>query len=120
MSIFEIAQKVSELFKGRTIYFDFKSYDYEDDIPHIYDGSKRCNVNCVRFNDKGDFFEVITDTFACGISFNDTTEDEFDDEASEMGLYQLLKDVYYETDDSVDLGDFESDFLGIPWWDLSR
>ena len=120
MSIFEIAQKVGELCKGRTIHFDFKSYDDENDIPRISDGGKWYKVESVRFNDEGDFFEVITDSFACGIGFYDITEEEFNEGATEMGLYELLSNVYYETDESMELGDFETDFLGIPWWDLSK
>ena len=32
--------------------------------------------------------------------------------SGEMGIYNLLKDMYMETDESFDLGDFEQDFLG--------
>lgn len=116
MSIFEIAQKVANLLKGRTIYFDFKSYDNEDDIPRISDGASWYKVELVRFNEKGDFFEIIADKYACGVNLCDIT----DDDAIEMGLYELLSDVYYETEESMELGDYESDFLGIPWWDLSK
>ena len=116
MSILEIAKKVANLLKGRAIYFDFKSYDNEEDIPHIFDGRTRCNVEVVRFNDNGDFFEIITSSVSMGIGLYDIeednlTEEEFEDGANEMGLYELLRDIYYETDESVELGDFEDDFL---------
>lgn len=116
MSIFEVAKKVGNLLKGRTIYFDFKSYDNEEDIPHIFDGRTRCNVEVVRFNDNGDFFEIITEFVSMGIGLYDIeednlTEEEFEDEANEMGLYELLRDIYYETDESQEIGDFEMDFL---------
>lgn len=125
MSILEVAKKLGNLLKGRTIYFDFKSYDNEEDIPHIFDGSTRCDVEVVRFNDNGDFFEIITKSVSMGIGLydideNNLTEEEFEKGANEMGLYELLSNVYYETEESLELGDFESDFLGIPWWDLSK
>lgn len=112
MSIFEVAQKVANLLKGRTIHFDFKSYDDENDIPRISDGGKWYKVRYVCFNDEGDFLEIVTDTFGCGIGFYDITEEEFNEGATEMGLYELLSDVYYETEESLKLGDFECDFLG--------
>lgn len=111
MSIFEVAKKVANLLKGRTIYFDFKSYDDENDIPHIFDGKTRCNVEVVRFNDNGDFFEIITESVAMGIQLYDITEEEFEKDANEIGLYELLMDIYYETDESQEIGDFEFDFL---------
>lgn len=111
MNTFAVAQKLCKLLKGRTIHFDFKSYDNEEDIPQISDGGKWYKVRYVRFNDEGDYFEIITDTFGCGIGFNDITEEEFNKGANEIGLYDLLSNVYYETDESVELGDFEDDFL---------
>lgn len=111
MSIFEVAKKVANLFKGKTIYFDFKSYDNEEDIPHIFDGRKRCDVEVVRFNDNGDFFEIITKSVSMGIGLYDITEEEFEEDANEIGLYELLRDIYYETDKSQEIGDFELDFL---------
>lgn len=120
MSILEVAKKVGELCKGRTIHFDFKSYDDENDIPRISDGASWYKVESVRFNEDGDFFEILADKFACGVKLNDMTDKEFEDETNKMGLYELLSNVYYETEESMELGDFESDFLGIPWWDLSK
>jgi hypothetical protein len=35
-----------------------------------------------------------------------------DDYFIEIGLDVLLRDVYYETDDSYEIGDYELDFLG--------
>ena len=116
MSIFEVAKKVGNLFKGRTIYFDFKSYDNKEDIPHIFDGWTRCDVECVRFNDNGDFFEILTKSVSMGIALYDIekgnlTKKEFEKGAKDIGLYDLLRDIYYETDESAELGDFEDDFL---------
>ena len=116
MSILEVAKKVGNLLKGRTIYFDFKSYDNEEDIPHIFDGRTRCDVEVVRFNDNGDFFEIITKSVSMGIVLYDNdgdnlTEEEFEEGANEIGLYDLLRDIYYETDESAEIGDFEDDFL---------
>jgi hypothetical protein len=55
-----------------------------------------------------------------GIALYDITEEEFEEGANEIGLYELLTDIYYETEESLEIGDFETDFLGIAWWDLSR
>jgi hypothetical protein len=117
MSILEVAKKLGNLLKGRTIYFDFKSYDNEEDIPHIFDGWTRCDVECVRFNDNGDFFEILTKSVSMGIGLydieeNNLTEEEFEKEAEAIGLYELLSDIYYETEESYEIGDFELDFLG--------
>lgn len=120
MTLFEITKKLADFLKGRTIQFDFKSYDDENDIPRISDGGKWYKVESVRFNDEGDFFEITTDSFACGIGLYDITEEEFNEGATEMGLYELLSDVYYETEESWEIGDFETDFLNISWWDLSK
>ena len=120
MSIFEITKKLANLLKGRTIYFDFKSYDNEECIPHIFDGGTRCNVEIVRFNENGDFIEIITKSVSMGIALYDITEEEFEEDANDIGLYELLTDIYYETEESLEIGDFEMDFLGIAWWDLSR
>lgn len=113
MTIRDIAKKLAKLLKGRTIYFDFKSYDNEEDIPHIFDGRTRCDVEVVRFNDNGDFFEIITKSVSMGIELYDITfeEEEFEEGANEIGLYELLRDIYYETDESQEIGDFEDDFL---------
>ena len=111
MTLFEITKKLADFLKGRTIYFDHKSYDLAEDIPHIFDGDKRHNVHRVRFNENGDFFEIITDSYACRVDLCGVLEDDFNEEANAMGLDELLHDIYYETDESWEIGDFEDDFL---------
>jgi hypothetical protein len=46
------------------------------------------------------------------IEENNLTEEEFEKEAEAIGLYELLSDIYYETEESYEIGDFELDFLG--------
>lgn len=47
MSIREQIKKVAELLDGKVMYFDWKSYDFEEDIPHlIIDGGKRKHLLC--------------------------------------------------------------------------
>jgi hypothetical protein len=113
MTLFKITKKLADFLKGRTIYFDHKSYDFAEDIPHIFDGDKRHNVHRVRFNENGEFFEIITDSYACRVDLCDVSEDDFNEEVNAMGLDELLHDIYYETEESWEIGDFEDDFLTL-------
>lgn len=113
MTLFKITKKLADFLKGRTIYFDHKSYDFAEDIPHIFDGDKRHNVHRVRFNENGEFFEIITDSYACRVDLCDVSEDDFNEEGNAMGLDELLHDIYYETEESWEIGDFEDDFLTL-------
>ena len=53
MTIKDITKKLAKLLKGRTIYFDFKSYDIQDDVPHIFVNGVRYDINYVKMEKNG-------------------------------------------------------------------
>lgn len=89
-----------------TIYFDHKSYDDETLIPHIDIDGVRVLVSEFTINRDGSQFSIIdTDD-------NSYIPEEWDDDYFiEIGLDTLLRDVYYETNESCEIGDYELDFL---------
>lgn len=119
----EIALKLALLTNGKTITFDHKSYDDVNDIPHLMVDGIRFNVETAKFNEYGKFLEVTgsTDMNPCslagmGITFvedENLTEELIETECKEMGMYELFSNIYYETNESNDIGDFEIDFLGM-------
>jgi hypothetical protein len=115
MNIIEIAHKLGEFLNGRTIYFDHKSYDLEEDIPHIIIDGTRENVQTAQFNEDGSILTIVTDSHEYTLDFKDedTPTEEILKESEEIGLYDLFSDIFYETEESWEIGDFELDFLGI-------
>lgn len=119
MSIVEIAKKLGTLLNGETIYFDHKSYDLAEDIPHIFRDGKRYNVESAKFSNDGTFLRLELSSwslYAVGLDFNEGegwTLEDIEKVCEEMGLDALFHDIYYETDHSVEIGDYEVDFLGI-------
>ena len=119
----ESALKLALLTNGKTITFDHKSYDDANDIPHLMVDGIRFNVETAKFNEKGKFLEVTGSTnmnpcslAGMGITFvedENLTEELIETECKEMGMYELFSNIYYETNESNDIGDFEIDFLGI-------
>jgi hypothetical protein len=114
MTTKQIAIKLAkEILKGRIIYFDYKSYDNQEDYPHIIVNGERYDIDSVKLSKHGEYMECNGDykgtgvDYTFGISFIELTEDELE----EIGIPALLHDIYYETDESVELGDFEDDFL---------
>lgn len=124
MRITEVVKKLAELLNGRTIYFDLKSYSEDAEPPYLIVYGDRKIVEEVTLNKEGTYLEVsFADGSGGSFDFyaeNDLDIDEIEEECGEMGIYNLLKDMYMETDESFDLGDFEQDFLGIDWWELSN
>ena len=114
----EIAIKLALLTNGKTIIFDHKSYDDANDIPHLMVDGIRFNVETAKFNEYGKFLEVTGSTnmnpcslAGMGFSFNLTAE-MIEEECKKMGMYELFSNIYYETNESYNIGDFEIDFLG--------
>ena len=115
--------KLALLTNGKTITFDHKSYDDTNDIPHLMVDGIRFNVETAKFNEYGKFLEVTGSTnmnpcslAGMGITFvedENLTAEMIEEECKEMGMYELFSDIYYETNESNDIGDFEIDFLGI-------
>jgi hypothetical protein len=124
MRITEVVKKLAELLNGRTIYFDLKSYSEDAEPPYLIVDGERKIVEESQLNKAGTYLEVSFADGSCGgfnfYAENDLDIDEIEKECGKMGIYNLLKDMYMETDESFDLGDFEQDFLGIDWWELSN
>jgi hypothetical protein len=118
MLIKDIAQKLAKLLDNRGVEFDFKSYDNKDDIPHIYINEERQNVELAFFNEiEGCLLCVdLENGEQLGICVNSMiydgkTDDDIEKECEKMGIYNLFQDMYYEMNESAELGDFEDDFL---------
>lgn len=113
----EIVKKLAELlYKDEGVYdgvvcFDWSSYDYDEDIPNLTIDNKIVKIEEFRVNKEGTEIIVISDNdkYTLDLTTSPFTEKEY----SDMGMYTLLSSVYYETDYSWEIGDFEIDFLGI-------
>lgn len=113
----EIVKKLAELlYKDEGVYegvvcFDWSSYDLEEDIPNLIIDNKIVMIEEFRVNKEGTKIIVISgnDKYTLDLTTSPYTEKEY----SDMGMYALLNSVYYETDYSWEIGDFEIDFLGI-------
>jgi hypothetical protein len=113
----EIVKKLAELlYKDEGVYdgavcFDWSSYDLEEDIPNLTIDNKIVMIEEFRVNKEGTEISVINgnDKYTLDLTTSPYTEKEYND----MGMYALLNSVYYETDYSWEIGDFEIDFLGI-------
>jgi hypothetical protein len=123
MNIIEVAKMLGEFLKGETIYFDLASYSADAEPPFLIVDNKREIVESATLNKEGTFLVVeFANGGGAGFGFYEEdglTIDDIEKECGEMGIYQLLKDMYYETDESFDIGDFEQDFLKLSWWDIS-
>lgn len=117
MNTHEIIKKIAELlYKDEGVYegivcFDWSSYDMEDDIPMIKIGGNEIKVEEFRVNYDGTEIVIISgfDSYTLDLTNSPYSEEDYED----MGIYTLLNNVYYETDYSWEIGDFELDFLGI-------
>lgn len=95
-----------------TIHFDHKTYDDSLDIPSLDIDGERVWVSSFYVNETGNIL-VITDSDnnAYSTNFDEIPEEWNDDYFVEIGLDTLLRDVYYETTESYEIGDYELDFL---------
>lgn len=113
MTFKSIAKKLAILLKGRTIHFDHKSYDDGNDIPHIFVNGERYDIDSVKISKNGEYIECYGDykgtgvDYTFGISVATLTETEM----VGMDIYNFFQDIYYETEESGEIGDFEDDFL---------
>ena len=116
MAIKEIVKKLGELLhKDKNVYngnvcFDFSSYDFEEDIPHISIFGKRTLIENIFISKDGDYITLTNDN---GQELNLYMEKYTEKELEEMNLYELLNTTYYETTYSYEIGDFELEFLNI-------
>ena len=114
MNIREQIKKVAELLDGKVMYFDWKSYDLEEDIPHLIIDGVRENIESVAINKDGTFMEILTKDEEIGLSFTEDEENTFetiDKELEECGMEEFLRDIYYNHPRSCEIGDYELDFL---------
>jgi len=117
MNTQEIVKKLAELlYKDDGVYegvvcFDWSSYDDENDIPCLIIDGKAVKIDEFQVNKDGTQISVISgcNNYILDLTVSPFTEQEYED----MGMYTLLSNVYYETDYSWEIGDFEIDFLGI-------
>lgn len=109
-------EKIAELLwkngNNGVVCFDHKSYDIETDIPHIDVDGERVLVETFLINKDGSQFTICAGNDTYTIDMDDIPSEWDDDYFIEIGLDVLLRDVYYETSVSGDIGDYELDFLG--------
>lgn len=116
MAIKEIVKKIADLLyngsvKTGKVWFDSDSYDSEEDIPYLLnDKGKIIRIDWFFVNKEGT--KIIVTTELCDeytLNMSNFTENDLE----AIGMYELLSNVYYETNDSYEIGDFENDFLNI-------
>lgn len=117
MNTQEIVKKLAELlymenslYNG-VIHFDWSSYEFDGDIPTLKIDDRFIKFEEFRVNKEGTEIVVICgdDSYTLDLTKTSYTEQDFED----MGMYEFLSNVYYETEHSWEIGDFEIDFLGI-------
>lgn len=117
MKIHDYLKKIGELlysneeYNGR-VYFDHKSYDDNNDIPSIIIDDKKVLVEEFHINEDCDFISIYDDNNNLYmLDMNAIPSEWNDDYFEEIGLFNLLQDVYYETSMSYEIGDYELDFI---------
>ena len=123
MKYIEMAKKVAkflrttESYKNGEVSFEPNTYDREEDMPHLnYDNGERVVVNSAEISEDGMemFITFLHDAKdGCSgfcLSFytdGDVTEDEMEKECEEMGLDEVLMEMFYYTNESYNYEDFE-------------
>lgn len=118
MNTREQIKKLANLLNGKTIYFDWKSYDFEMDIPHLTLDGERKNISSVSIGKDGLTMKVMTTDCEYTLGFNEDIEsgdtfETIDKELEECGMDEFLRDIYYEHPRSWEIGDYEDDFLTL-------
>lgn len=114
MNIREQIKKLASLLEEKVMYFDWKSYDKVDYIPHLTLNGTRENIKFVTIAKDGTFMEVITEDAKIAFDFTENEENTFetiDKELEECGMEGFLMDIYYNHPRSWEIGDYEDDFL---------
>ena len=114
MNIREQIKRVAQLLEGKVMYFDWNSYDLEEDIPHLIIDGVRENIEAVAINKDGTSMEILTKDEEIGLSFTEDEEntlESIDKELEECGMEEFLRDIYYNHPLSWAIGDYEDDFL---------
>ena len=114
MNTREQIKKLASLLEEKVLYFDHKSYDFAEDIPHLIIEGERVNVESVWIDKKGLTMTITTNDTEFGLGFYEDEENTFetiDKELEECGMDEFLRDIYYEHPRSWEIGDYEDDFL---------
>lgn len=114
MNTREQIKKLASLLEEKVMYFDHKSYDFAEDIPHLILDGERVNVESVWIDKKGLTMTITTNDTEFGLGFYEDEENTFetiDKELEECGMDEFLRDIYYEHPRSWEIGDYEDDFL---------
>ena len=114
MNTREQIKKLASLLEEKVMYFDHKSYDFAEDIPHLTLDGERKNISSVFISKDGLMMNVVTDDCEYGLGFYEDEENTFetiDKELEECGMDEFLRDIYYEHPRSWEIGDYEDDFL---------
>ena len=116
MNTREQIKKLASLLEEKVMYFDHKSYDFAEDIPHLTLDGERKNISSVFISKDGLMMNVVTDDCEYGLGFyedieNGDTFETIDKELEECGMDEFLRDIYYEHPRSWEIGDYEDDFL---------
>lgn len=114
MNTREQIKKLASLLEEKVMYFDHKSYDFAEDIPHLVLDGERVNVESVWIDKKGLTMNVTTADCEICLGFYEDEENTFetiDKELEECGMDEFLRDIYYEHPRSWEIGDYEDDFL---------
>jgi len=114
MNTREQIKKLASLLEGKVMYFDHKSYDFAEDIPHLTLDGKRENIESVVITKDGTFMQITTADSEIGLGFTEDEENTFetiDKELEECGMDEFLRDIYYNHPRSWEIGDYEDDFL---------
>lgn len=94
------------------VYFDHKSYEDDSDIPRIKISGDVVLVSEFHINKVGDSITICDDSNNVYSLWITGWSDEWSDSYYEsIGLFDLLRDVYYETKESYEIGDYELDFI---------
>ena len=114
MNTREQIKKLASLLEEKVMYFDHKSYDFAEDIPHLILDGKRENIESVWIDKEGLTMTITTNDTEIGLGFTEDEENTFetiDKELEECGMEGFLRDIYYNHPRSWDIGDYEDDFL---------
>lgn len=116
MNTREQIKKLASLLEEKVMYFDHKSYDFAEDIPHLILDGERVNIDSVWIDKKGLSMTITTNDTEIGLGFYEDEENTFetiDKELEECGMDEFLRDIYYEHPRSWEIGNYEDDFLTL-------
>ena len=114
MNLREQIKRLAVLLEQKFLLFDWKSYDNEEDIPHLFIDGKRENIDTVFISKDGLSMTVTSKDYEIGLGFYEEdgiTFEMIDKDLEDMGMDAFLRDIYYRHSRSWEIGDYEDDFL---------